>query len=151
LCVPLALAVGGARLLALGNEPDDRQQQALVRRASVALAAASPDTLDDQRDARLAHCTRATSAGAVAPVRVLRRPDSRDEFEPALGEAMAALQLGNCDLVRLRGTSDGGVAARLCGHALARWRRVHAKRMVPSASTRRARRPDEAGHDTSPS
>jgi hypothetical protein len=52
--VPLALAVGGARLLALGNEPDDRQQQPLVRRASVALAAASPDTSDDQRDARLA-------------------------------------------------------------------------------------------------
>jgi hypothetical protein len=26
---------------------------------------------------------------------------------------MTALQLGNCDLVRLRGTSDGGVAARL--------------------------------------
>jgi hypothetical protein len=39
---------------------------------------------------------------------VLRRPDSRDEFEPALGTAMTALQLGNCDLVRLRGTSDGG-------------------------------------------
>jgi hypothetical protein len=35
---------------------------------------------------------------------------------------MTALQLGNCDLVRLRGTSDGGVAARLCGPALARWR-----------------------------
>jgi hypothetical protein len=52
---------------------------------------------------------------------VLRRPDSRDEFELALGEAMTALQLGNCDLVRLRGTSDGGVAARLCGPAVARW------------------------------
>ena len=123
--MPLALAVGGARLLAFGNEPDDRQQQPLVRRASVALAAASPDTSDDQRDARLAHCTRAASAGAVAPARVLRRPDSRDEFELALGEAMTALQLGNCDLVRLRGTSDGGVAARLCGPALARWRSVH--------------------------
>jgi hypothetical protein len=36
---------------------------------------------------------------------VLRRRDSRDEFELALGEAMAALQLGNCDLVRPRGTS----------------------------------------------
>jgi hypothetical protein len=47
----------------------------------------------------------AASAGAVAPARVLRRPDSRDEFELALGEAMLALQLGNCDLVRLRGTS----------------------------------------------
>jgi hypothetical protein len=35
---------------------------------------------------------------------VLRCPDSRDEFELALGEAMTA-QLGNCDLVRLRGTS----------------------------------------------
>ncbi len=44
---------------------------------------------------------------------MLRRPDSRDEFELALGEAMTALQLGKCDLVRLRGTSDGGVAARL--------------------------------------
>jgi hypothetical protein len=44
---------------------------------------------------------------------VLRCPDSRDEFELALGEVMTALQLGNCDLVRLRGTSDGGVAARL--------------------------------------
>ncbi len=53
----------------------------------------------------LAHCTRAASAGAVAPARVLRRRDSRDEFELALGEAMAALQLGNCDLVRPRGTS----------------------------------------------
>jgi hypothetical protein len=29
----------------------------------------------------------------------------RDEFELALGEAMTALQLGHCDLVRLRGTS----------------------------------------------
>jgi hypothetical protein len=46
---------------------------------------------------------------------VPRRPDSHDEFELALGEAMRALQLGNCDLVRLRGTSDGGVAVRLCG------------------------------------
>jgi hypothetical protein len=36
---------------------------------------------------------------------VLRRPDSRNECELALGEAMLALQLGNCDLVRLRGTS----------------------------------------------
>jgi hypothetical protein len=44
-------------------------------------------------------------ARAVAPVRMLRRPDSRDGFELALGEAMSALQLGNCDLVRLRGTS----------------------------------------------
>jgi hypothetical protein len=88
--VPLALAVGGARLLAFGNEPDNRQQQPLVRRASVALASASSDTLDDQRDARLAHCTRAASASAVAPARVLR--DSRDEFEVALGEAMTALQ-----------------------------------------------------------
>jgi hypothetical protein len=44
-----------------------------------------------------------------------------------------ALQLGNCDLVRLRGTSDGGVAARHCGSALARWRPVRAKRMAPSA------------------
>ncbi len=93
--MPLALAVGGARLIALGNEPDDRQQQPLVRR----------DTSDDQRDARLAHCTRAASAGAVAPARLLRRPDSRDEFELALGKAMTVLQLGNCDLVRLRGTS----------------------------------------------
>ena len=42
-----------------------------------------------------------------------RRPDSRDEFELALDEAMTVMQLGNCDLVRLRGTSDGGVAARL--------------------------------------
>jgi hypothetical protein len=109
-CVPLALAVGGARLLALGNKPDARQQQPLVRRASVALAAASPNTSDDQRDARLAHCTRAASAGAVAPARVLRRPDLRDEFVLALGEAMTALQFGNCDLVRLRGTSHGGVA-----------------------------------------
>jgi hypothetical protein len=92
------------------------------------------------------YCTRAASAGAVAPVRVLRRPDSRDEFELALGEAVAAMQLGNCDLVRLRGTSDGGVAVRLCGPALARRRFVHAKRMAPSASTRRTRRPDEAGH-----
>jgi hypothetical protein len=33
---------------------------------------------------------------------VLRRPDSRDEFELALGEAMTALQLGNCDLVSTR-------------------------------------------------
>jgi hypothetical protein len=32
LCVPLALAVGGARLIAFGNEPDDRQPQPLVRR-----------------------------------------------------------------------------------------------------------------------
>ncbi len=56
---------------------------------------------------------------------MLRRPDSRDEFELALGEAMTALQLGNCDLVRLRGTSDGGVAVRLCDPALARWRSVH--------------------------
>jgi hypothetical protein len=59
---------------------------------------------------------------------VLRRPDSRDEFELALGEAMTALQFGNCncDLVRLRlrGTSVGGVAARLDGPALARWRSV---------------------------
>ncbi len=46
---------------------------------------------------------------ALSPVRMPRRPDSRDEFELALGEAMLALQLGNCDLVRLRGTSDGGV------------------------------------------
>jgi hypothetical protein len=114
----------------LANEPDDRQQQPLVRRASVVvLAAASPDASDDQRDAYLA-----------------LHPDSRDEFELALGEAMTALQLGNCDLVRLRGTSDGGVAARLCGPALARWRPVRAKRMVPSVTTRRARRPDEAGH-----
>jgi hypothetical protein len=133
-----------------GNEPDDRQPQPLVRCASVALAAASPDTWDDQRDARLAHCTRAASAGAVA-ARVLRRPVSRDEFELALGQAMTALQLGNCDLVRLRGTSDGGEAARLCGPAVARWRSVHANRTAPSATTRRARRPDEAGHDTSPS
>jgi hypothetical protein len=29
----------------------------------------------------------------------------RDGFELALGEAITALQLGNCDLVRLRGTS----------------------------------------------
>jgi hypothetical protein len=42
---------------------------------------------------------------------------ARDDSELALGEAMTALQLGNCDLVRLRGTSDGGVAARLCGPA----------------------------------
>jgi hypothetical protein len=77
----------------------------LVRRASVVFAVTSPDTSDDQLDARLAHCTRAASAGAVAPARVLRRPDLRDEFEPALGEAVTALQLGNCDLVRLRGTS----------------------------------------------
>jgi hypothetical protein len=81
---------------------------------------------------------------------VLRRPDSRDEFELALGEAMTALQLGNCDLLRLCGTSDGGVAARLCGPALARWRPVHAKRMAPSATTRRARRPDEAGRRHEP-
>ncbi len=80
--MPLALAVGGARLLALGNEPDDRQQQPLVRRASVVLIA-SPDTSNDQRDSRLALRIRAASAGAVAPVRVLRRPDSRDEFELA--------------------------------------------------------------------
>jgi hypothetical protein len=144
LCMPLALAVGGARPLTLGNEPDDRQQQPLVRRASVALAAASPDTWDDQRDARLAHCTRAASAGAVAPARVLRRPDSRDEFELALGKAMTALQLGNCDLARLPARGDGGVAARLCSPALARWRPVHAKRTTPSATTRRAWRPDEA-------
>jgi hypothetical protein len=70
---------------------------------------------------------------------LLRRPDSHDEFELALGEAIAALQLGNCDLVRLRGTSDGGAAARLCCPALARWRSVHTKRVAPSASTRRAR------------
>jgi hypothetical protein len=69
---------------------------------------------------------------------VLRRPDSRDGFELAVGEAMTALQLGNCDLVRLRGTSDCGVAARLCGHALARWRPVHAKRTAPSAVQRGA-------------
>jgi hypothetical protein len=36
---------------------------------------------------------------------VLRRPDSREEFELALGEAVTVMQLGNCDLVRLRGTS----------------------------------------------
>jgi hypothetical protein len=30
---------------------------------------------------------------------------SHDEFEPALGEALTVLQLGNCDLGRLRGTS----------------------------------------------
>jgi hypothetical protein len=36
---------------------------------------------------------------------VLRRPDSRDEFELALGEAVTVMQLSNCDLVRLRGTS----------------------------------------------
>jgi hypothetical protein len=53
--------------------------------------------------------------------------------------------------VRLRGTSDGGVAARLCGPALAHWRPVYAKCTAPSASMRRARRPDEAGRDTSPS
>jgi hypothetical protein len=41
---------------------------------------------------------------------VLRRPDSREEFELALGEAMTALQLGNCDL-----------AAR----AMAAWRARH--------------------------
>jgi hypothetical protein len=35
--------------------------------------------------------------------------------------------------------------------ALARSRLVHAKRTVPSATTRRTRRPDEARHDTSPS
>ena len=87
MCVPLALAVGGARLLALGNEPDPTAAATAVRRASVALAAASPNTSDDQRDARLAHCTRAESAGAVAPARVLRCPDSRDEFGLALGEA----------------------------------------------------------------
>jgi hypothetical protein len=29
----------------------------------------------------------------------------RDGFELALGEAMTVLQLDNCDLVRLRGTS----------------------------------------------
>ncbi len=115
-----ALAVGGARLIAFGNEPDDRQQQPLVRRASVALAAASPDTSNDQLDARLAHCTRTASAGAVAPACLLRRPDSRDEFELALGEAMTAVQLGNCDLVRLCGRSNGGVPARLCGLARSR-------------------------------
>ncbi len=42
---------------------------------------------------------------AVAHARVLRRPDSHDEFELALGEAMLAQQLDNCDLVHLRGTS----------------------------------------------
>ncbi len=78
-------------------------------------------------------------------------PGFARRFELALGEAMTALQLGNCDLVRLRGTSDGGEAARLCGPALARWRPVHAMCTAPSATTRRARRPDEAGNDTSPS
>jgi hypothetical protein len=51
---------------------------------------------------------------------VPRRPDSRDEFELALGEAMLALQLGNCDLVRCAART----MARLCGPALARWRSV---------------------------
>ena len=46
---------------------------------------------------------------------MLRRPDPHDEFELVLGEAVTVMQLGNCDLVRLRGTSDGGVAAELCG------------------------------------
>ncbi len=92
------------------REPDDRQQQPLVRRASVALAAASPDTSDDQRDARLVHCTRAASVGAVAPARVLRRPDSRDEFELALGEAVAAMQL-----VRSGALLCWLSGARLCG------------------------------------
>jgi hypothetical protein len=98
-------------LLAFVNEPDGWQQQPLVRRASVMLAAALPDTSDDQRDARLAHwlCTRAVSAVAVAHARVLRRPNSRDEFELALGEAMTTLQLGN---------SRSGASAR---HE--RWRR----------------------------
>jgi hypothetical protein len=59
---------------------------------------------------------------------------------------MTTLQLGNCDLVRLRSTSDGGVAARLCGPALARWRSVHAKCTAASATTRCAKRPDEAAH-----
>jgi hypothetical protein len=53
---------------------------------------------------------------------VLRRPDSRDEceLELALGEAMTALRTATLVLVRLRGTSVGGVAVRLCGPAL--WR-----------------------------
>jgi hypothetical protein len=84
---------------------------------------------------------------------VLRRPDSRDGFELALGD-----------------DDDGGVARQLsiwcvcAARAMAAWRRdfvarhsrwrpVRAKRTAPSATstTRRARRPDEAGCDTSPS
>jgi hypothetical protein len=93
--------------MAFGNEPDDRQQQPLVRRASVVLAAASPDNSDDQRDARLVHCTRAE---VLAPARVLRRPDSRDEFELALGEAVATMQL-----VRSGALLCWLSGARLCG------------------------------------
>jgi hypothetical protein len=54
-CVCHSRSLSAVCPLALGNEPDDRQQQPLVRRASVTLAAASPDTLalDDQPDARI--------------------------------------------------------------------------------------------------
>jgi hypothetical protein len=44
-------SLSAVRARAFGDEPDDRQQQPLVRRASVVLAAASPDTSNDQRDA----------------------------------------------------------------------------------------------------
>jgi hypothetical protein len=96
----------------------------------LALAAASPDTSNDERDAR-----RLTALEQqVAPARVLWRPDSRDEFELALDEVMTALQLGNCDLVRCAARADGGVAARLCGPALPG--AVHAKRTAASASAK---------------
>jgi hypothetical protein len=93
-----------------GNEPDDRQQQPLVRRVSVALAVTSPDTSDDQRDARWLTALEQASAGAVAPAIAAWRSD---------------------------------FVAR---HS--RWRSVRAKRTAPSATTRCARRPDEAGRDT---
>jgi hypothetical protein len=59
---------------------------------------------------------------------------------------LTALQLGNCDLVRLRGTSDGGGAT--CARALAtRTREGYGAERFNEVRKAAC----EAGHDTSPS
>jgi hypothetical protein len=97
--VPLALAVGGARLIALGNEPHDWQQQPLVRRASVALAVASPDTADSSMARAWLNAHEDTEPACRGC------PDSR-EFELALGTRRSDDELRCCsshlDFVTLR-------------------------------------------------
>jgi hypothetical protein len=123
---PLALAAAGARLLALGDEPVGGSNNRCPP-PSVALATTPPDNVDgsearawlnalEEQALALAHCPRAPA------------PDSRDEFELALGAAATPRQLGNCDLARcraalLRGTRlTGGVAPHTAAGFVARAR-----------------------------
>jgi hypothetical protein len=78
------------------------------------------------------------------------RPDSRDECELALGEAVAAMQFATaiwcaaawCCCCAPRGSRAACAARLCCPHSHAGDQCTRSER--PSATTRRARRPDEA-------